>query len=362
MGLEFWRVGQLRPATIKEESAQLERAGWDGILMGDNQCLVGDCYVGLAVAATATSTLKLGVGVTNPVTRHPSLTAAAAANLQQISGGRMVLGMGRGDSSLAHIGLAPATPARFETYVRHVQAYLRGEGVPLEELDRNGHRTSSELRAAGVPEESRLRWLDPAAPKVPVDIAASGPAVIEIAARHGDRVTFGVGADHERLTWAMDTARTARAAAGLDPDMLSFGAFVNVVPHPDQAVALDLAAIGVATFSRFSIMHGKTSGPMSEANRAVLQSVSNSYDLRQHASGDASHRNAVSAEYITSFGVVGTPAQCADRLVRLSELGLDRVVILGAYPDASPESERHVQVSREVLAAEVFPSVREKLS
>lgn len=362
MGLEFWRVGQLRPATIDKESVQLEQAGWDGILMGDNQCLVGDCYVGLAIAATATSTLKLGVGVTNPVTRHPSLTAAAAANVQQISGGRMVLGMGRGDSSLAHIGLAPAAPARFESYVRHVQAYLRGEGVPVQELERDGSRPSSELGAAGVPEQSRLTWLDPAVPKVPVDIAATGPAVIAIAARHGDRVTFGVGADHQRLAWAMDTAREARVAAGLDPETLSFGAYVNVVPHPDEAVAMELAATGVATFSRFSIMHGKTSGPMSEANRAVLQDVSNTYDLRQHAAGNASHRNAVNADFITSFGIVGTPTQCVERLVGLREIGLDRVVVLGAYPDASPESEKRVQVSREVLAGDVFPAVRQRLS
>ena len=362
MGMEFWRVGQLRQATIAADSAELESAGWDGILSGDNQFLVGDCYASLAVAATATTRLQIGVGVTNPVTRHPSVTAAAAATLQQISGGRMVLGIGRGDNSLAHIGLAPAAPGRFEAYVRHVQTYLRGQAVPFEELEPDGHRSSADLPAAALPEESQLRWLDPAQPKVPVDVAASGPVVIGIAARHGDRVTFGVGAEADRLRWAIEMARSARLAVGLDPDTLGLGAYINVVPHPDVAVALNLAASAVTMFSRFSILHGKTAGPLSAASRAGLTSVSRSYDLRDHASGEAAHRSAVDADFITSFGVVGTPSECADRLVELSELGLDRVVILGAYPDGSPEAQRNVDISRQVLAEEVFPEVRERMS
>jgi 5,10-methylenetetrahydromethanopterin reductase len=309
------------------------------MLMGDNQCLVGDCFVGLALAARATSTIKLGIGVTNPVTRHPSVTAAAAG-LLELSDGRMVLGIGRGDSLLAHVGVAPSSLARIEGFVRNVQTYLRGAGVPLDDLDldRTGQRLAGELGAAGVPEDSRLVWLDRQRPKVPVDIAASGPAVISIAARHGDRVTFGVGADPARLAWAIDTARTARAEAGLDPDALQLGAYVNLVGHPDEEVALELAATGVVTFSRFSIMHGKTVGPVSDQAQEALQGVAQTYDLREHVNGDAKHRGAVDADYITTFGVVGTPEHCVQRLVELHELGLDRVVVLGAIAGSAPPS------------------------
>lgn len=362
MGLEFWRVGQTTPRAIGVDAPQLERDGWDGLLIADSQCVIGDSYVALAIAAQATSTIKLGVGVTNPVTRHPSVTASAAAGVQELSGGRVVLGIGRGDSSLAHIGLAPASPAVFENYVRTVQTYLGGGRVPFAQLDRAGRRPSTELAGAGIPEESRLRWLNPDLPRVPVDVAASGPAAIGVAARHGDRVTFGVGAGHDRLSWAIETARAARADAGLDPATLSMGAYVNVVAHPDEGVALELAATGVTMFSRFSIMHGKTSGPVTESARSALEKVSHSYDLREHGSGDARHRNSVDADYIASFGVVGTPAQCADRLARLSELGLDRVMILGGFASTSAQARADLQLSREVLAAEVFPAVREKLA
>ena len=76
MGLEFWRVGQTSPLTIATDAPLLESQGWDGMVIADSQCVVGDSYVGLAIAARETSTLKLGVGVTNPITRHPAVTAA----------------------------------------------------------------------------------------------------------------------------------------------------------------------------------------------------------------------------------------------------------------------------------------------
>ncbi len=360
-GLEFWRVGQTTPRAIAADAAQLERSGWDGMVIADSQCVIGDPYVALALAAQATSTIQIGVGVTNPVTRHPAVTAAAIAGIQELSHGRALLGIGRGDSSLAHIGLAPAAPEVFERYVTNVQTYLSGEGVAFEDLDRAGHRPSTELPGAGIPEQSRLLWLRPDVPKVPMDIAASGPRIIGIAARHADRITFGVGADHERLAWAIGTARKARAEAGLDPDSVGLGAYVNVVAHPDEEVALSLAATGVSMFSRFSILHGRTSGPVAAGTKLVLEKVSSSYDLREHGSGDARHRDSVDPGYITSFGIVGTPAQCADRLARLRDLGLDRVMILGGFAGATGQAQADLKTSREVLAAEVFPAVRGKL-
>ena len=79
----------------------------DGFAVVDSQNLSGDSYVALAMAARDTKKIKLGTGVTNPLTRHPAATASAIASIQLISDGRAVLGIGRGDSSLAHIGRAP---------------------------------------------------------------------------------------------------------------------------------------------------------------------------------------------------------------------------------------------------------------
>ena len=98
-----------------------------GCWSSNSQNLSGDPYVALAMAATATKRIGLGTGVTNNVTRLAAVTACSIASIQRLSGGRAVLGIGRGGSALAHLGRAPSRLAPFERYLRQLQAYLRGE-------------------------------------------------------------------------------------------------------------------------------------------------------------------------------------------------------------------------------------------
>src|SRR5579863_2271206 len=105
--MEFWRSSFVARTTSAEEAQQVEAAGWDGQTFMDSQCLSGDPWVLMGAWAVATKRLKLALGVTNTLTRHPAVTAAAAAMVQAISGGRASLGIGRGDSALAHLGYAP---------------------------------------------------------------------------------------------------------------------------------------------------------------------------------------------------------------------------------------------------------------
>src|SRR3954469_19884779 len=201
--VELWTMGAGVPRHSGAIAERAEARGWDGLLMVDSQNLVGDCFIGLALAAHATSRLKLGTGVTNPYTRHPAATASAIATVQAESDGRAVLGIGRGDSSLAHLGLAPAPVVMFERYVAMVQAYPRGEEVPLEDAASLANPSAvapvDALGLAGTPTSSRMHWLRPDQPKVIVDVAATGPRVIAVGARQADRVTFAVGADPERV-------------------------------------------------------------------------------------------------------------------------------------------------------------------
>ena len=108
---------------------RIEEEGFDGISFVDSQNLSGDVYVAMATAAVATETLELSTGVTNPVTRHPAVTASAIGSVQRVAGGRVQLGIGRGDSALAHIGRGPARVVDFERYLIAVQKYLKGEEV-----------------------------------------------------------------------------------------------------------------------------------------------------------------------------------------------------------------------------------------
>src|SRR5947208_2352240 len=114
MGVEVWTMGVGLPGLTTMQAERAEASGFDGLLLVDSQNLAGDPYVSLALAAKVTDRLKLGTGVTNPVTRHAAATASAIATVQGESGGRAQLGIGRGDSALAHLGRAPAKVDEFE--------------------------------------------------------------------------------------------------------------------------------------------------------------------------------------------------------------------------------------------------------
>jgi 5,10-methylenetetrahydromethanopterin reductase len=350
MAIEVWTTGAGVPGLAARHAAAAEAAGYDGLALVDSQNLAGDCYVGLALAARATTRLLLATGVTNPVTRHPAATAAAIAAIHAESGGRAVLGIGRGDSSLAHLGYAPAPVPVFEHALARIQGYLRGEEVPFEP-DAN----LATLGLADAPKASRLAWLRPDLPKVPVDVAATGPRMIEIGAKRAERVSFAVGADPARMRWAIDTARNARRRAGLDPAGVSLGAWVSVVVHDDPATAKALGEGGVALFARFSAMHGEPVGPASEADRALLRRVHDAYDMNRHARTGSRQAAILDGDFADRFAVLGPPAHCIARLRDLLALGLERLLIVGASLGAD---RAQAQACEARFVKEVLPELR----
>jgi 5,10-methylenetetrahydromethanopterin reductase len=218
-----------------------------------------------------------------------------------------------------------------------------------------GPASVDQLALAAAPRTSRLHWLRPGQPKVPVDVAATGPKVIALAAVLAERVTFAVGADPERLAWAVATARRARADAGLDQQGLSLGAYVNVVAHPDVAVGRTLAAGGLASFARFSVMHGTPTGPVTDDQRTVLREISQTYDMAGHFRAGSPQSAALTGEFFERFGIIGRPADCVDRLRHLADLGLDRLVIVG--PAAGADREEAARAGA-LLLEEVLPALR----
>jgi 5,10-methylenetetrahydromethanopterin reductase len=349
VGLEFWTSGAGIPVSNARQAQRAEEAGFDGLVFVDSQNLAGDCYVALALAAHATRRLRLGTGVTNPFTRHPAVTACAIATVQAESGGRAHLGIGRGDSALAHLGRAPEPVAVLERYLERLQGYLRGEALAFEP----GANLDA-LPLASRPEASRLEWLRPDQPKVPVDVVATGPRVLGVAARHAERVSLAVGADPARLRWAMDVAREARVRAGLG-EAIPFGAYLPVVVHDDPAVARRLGGGGLALFARFSVMHGRVLGPASEVERSGFERIAHAYDMTRHARPGSPQAEALGDDFAREFGIVGPAAHCIERLCALADLGIDRFVVVGPTPGAGPPE---LQAAAERFAAEVMPAVR----
>lgn len=340
--MELWTSTIASPTRSADFARRAEALGWDGILVVDSQNLSGDPYVCLALAATGSERLGLQVSVTNPVTRHAAVTACSALTVQRLSGGRMVIGIGRGDSALAHLGHAPARLGWFESYLRNLQAYLRGEEVPFEEtgIPDAAAPPAGKLGLAHAPDSSAIRWLGDT-PKVPVEVAATGPKVIAIAARHADRILFALGADPKRIAWGIETARRAAEEAGRDPGTLAYGAYVNVVCHDDLEVARELGRAGTGLFARFSAMYGEVSGPADEEQTRVLHAVHDRYDMEAHGREGGQQTTALTDEFMDGYAILGSPAHCRARLEELAALGLDKLAVAGPnFAARAPEAQQ----------------------
>ncbi|MCH2187686.1 LLM class flavin-dependent oxidoreductase [Myxococcota bacterium] len=297
--------------------AQLvEGLGLQSLVFADTQCLTPEVWGQLMLAASVTERIELGTGVTNPVSRDPAVTASAALGLQVASGGRVVLGIGRGDSSMAKIGKRPASPEQFERYVDRLRDYL--DGTPVL---REGH-------------PSRIEWLEGLdVPRVPIEVAATGPRVIDIAARRADRVCFAVGADPGRLEACMERARQSAIRADRDPQNLRFGAYLNCVIHPDRAVAREAIRGGLSVFAHFSGFHGMEIESLPEGARAAAKHLRENYDMAYHGAAAGAHAQALEADFIHRFGIADSADEAMRRFQQIAEAGIDFVRIVPGSRD-----------------------------
>ncbi|WP_455834210.1 LLM class flavin-dependent oxidoreductase [Pseudarthrobacter siccitolerans] len=342
------------PRAIVERARTLERDGWSGAVFPDSQVISPEAFAILSWCASVTTHLKVGTGTSNPATRHPSVIASAAAAIQVLSSGRFTLSIGRGDSSLAYLGVPPVPMKFFETGLATIQSYLRGEPVSmpiaakfLGELDRG----VAELSVASIPETSTMSWMPDDYVKPELEATASGPKSIAIAARYVDRISFALGADTERLKWGIRTAREEAERSGRDPETLSFGAYVPCYPHEDAEVARDLARGMVASMSRFSAMHKKASGPMTERDRANVERVAATYNMKAHGASSSDQAQGLDPEFIDNFALVGPAQGCIDRVGEIEKLGIDRLVLwTGGMQGRAGESYR-------VTVDELLPAV-----
>ncbi|MCB1624332.1 MAG: LLM class flavin-dependent oxidoreductase [Pseudomonadales bacterium] len=336
-------VMEASPGFTARLARDIEALGFDVLLCPDTQNLSPDPFGQLALATQTTQRLMLGTGVTNPVTRDVAVTASAFATLQAEAGGRIICGIGRGDSSAAHIGIRNGTTEQLRTYVERLRAYQLGETI-----DRNG--TSS-----------KLRWLDSVtvAP-VPIDIACTGPKTIAMAVDVADRISFAVGSAPERIEWAMNTALARLAEIGRARDSLSIGAYVNLVCDSSETRAIDLGRMISGMVAHFAGMKGAPLDHLPPKLKDLAAHMQSNYDMEHHAQDQGSHLAVVPDEFVDWFSICGPPEKCRRRLQTLVDLGLDHVYQLGGSAVAHPHGARQAAMVEQarLFATDVMPYFR----
>jgi 5,10-methylenetetrahydromethanopterin reductase len=122
-------------------------------------------------------------------------------------------------------------------------------------------------------------------------------------------------------------------------------------------VARSLNAVGVATLSRFSVMHGRPTTAVNDATKAELERLAASYDMNHHGDGTAGHRSVLSQGFADAFGISGTPDQCIERVKELQGLGLDRIKVVPALSQEAADLE-DVALSWATMQNDVIPALR----
>jgi 5,10-methylenetetrahydromethanopterin reductase len=166
-----------------------------------------------------------------------------------------------------------------------------------------------------------------------------------------------VGAEPERIAWAVGAAREARRAEGLDPEALDrealdIGTFV-VVGAGTYEKALDELVRGNASISAH--FQRDVTWWLTDSDAIVVEDVTSRYDNYHHGLEHAAQAEVIPADFLSRFRVIGSLDECTERLCRLVELGLSHLVIVGGSRDIDATVRER---SDHLVAREVLPAVQ----
>lgn len=295
-----------------------DRLGFRNLGVGDCPSLYHDVYVKGTLAAQQTRNIRIGPYVTNPVTRHPSVTAGAAATLDEVSGGRAFLGVGGGDSALYNIGLKGAGVSQIEEYVRTVRDLYQKH-----EVDFQGRNV-------------RLAWTKR---PVPVYMAASGPKGLRAAGRCADGVIVGTGVLPEVVADVLAQIDAGAKESGRRVEDLDIWWLLMGGLDQDANRALDDVKHSLTTYAnlafRFSIEGKHLPAQYHDAVRRIHQE----YKAKDHVTGGSQKEHSRLADetgltqYLASrFSLAGTPHQVLDQIARANRAGARQLWITLRFP------------------------------
>jgi 5,10-methylenetetrahydromethanopterin reductase len=282
----------------------LEEEGVARIWLIDSQLAMKDVYAGLALAALHTSKVRLGTGVTNPLTRHPTVTASSIAAISELSAGRAILGLGAGDSAVYGLGWKPARLKEVEASIAFFRAVLRGEKGEW---------------------EGRTYELPHLAAPVPIYLAVSQRRMCGLAGRLADGAIVMGPADPNHVRDQVSWIEAGMEEGGRARGDVDISLVVTLSAQADRAQALDDVRSWASTEARL-IADFVDFPPSLERFAAEIRRAKETYDYSAHLSTHAAHQSSVSDELTRTLAVAGTPDDCAQRLAALLETGIDNCI------------------------------------
>ncbi len=302
-------VSHREPLTRAAEIVcRAEEAGFDCFYFIDSQLIVKDVFVTLTLCAQKTKRILLGTGVTNPVTRDLTVLASAFSALQEVSSGRAVIGMGSGGSATESIGYKPATVREIEGSIRVLRGLLGQEVVQYRGKE--------------------VRLLTSQGP-IPIFISASQPKMLSLAGKLADGViVMGSSIPHlveEQISFVLAGLKES----GRERKDLIIDLWQTIAVSDDRKTALNDVKPWVASQSKW--WWSRASEMPTEISAAVredeIKQATLSYDIYEHLSRNAGHKDLVSDELANGMAIAGDASYCFDKLNALTNLGVDQITL-----------------------------------
>jgi probable F420-dependent oxidoreductase len=290
-----------------------EENGFSHAWMWDSHVLWQDVYPIFPLMAAETERIHLGTCVTNPVTRDLTVTASAMATLNEISGGRMEMGIGRGDSAQRVLGRGPVTVAHLEQACRMIRDLAEGRPVDLDGT------------------EVQLKWSE--GHRLPVWVAAYGPKALHCAGRVADGVILQL-ADPFIIEWALRYLREGAEQAGRNPSDIKVMAAAPAYLSEDLEHARDQVRWFPALVSNHvvDLVHRYHEGELPDELTDYI-AARHGYDYAHHGRTGSENAEFVTDQVVDRFCVIGGPEQVKARLRELQDLGVDQFNIYTMVDD-----------------------------
>ncbi|MBP1465392.1 TIGR03842 family LLM class F420-dependent oxidoreductase [Candidatus Chloroploca sp. M-50] len=295
---------------------QAEEAGFRYAWVFDSHVLWQDPYPLLTLMAHNTQHMRLGTCVTNPAVRDLTVTASSLATLNLISGGRMDLGIGRGDSSRRVLGKKPTTLADLEVAALKIRALATGRPVTHEEQTVQLPWACQDTCGPTCEERCHPE------PSLPIWIAAYGPKALHLTGRIADGVILQF-ADPALIKWCLGFLHEGARAAGRDPAAIKVMAAAPVWVADDLAYARNQVRWFPALVSNHVVdLLARYDQTMLPPELTQYVSARAGYDYQKHAEVGSSNAEFVTDDVVDRFCIVGPVEEHRRRLHELAALGV----------------------------------------
>jgi 5,10-methylenetetrahydromethanopterin reductase len=309
-----------------------EQLGFDFAWIAD-QTFYRDPYVILTLLAEATDRIKLGLGVTNPFTRHPAMAGRAIATIAELAPGRVAFGVGAGNVKelLRPLGLNQAHVAdRCREMVELVRQELSGQSVRYvgERYQMDGAALEFDAGAG-----------------VPLYLAARGRLMLETAGEVGDGVLIGALCSTAGINYALEHLRAGAAKSGRNGVKLDIGSWVTCYLTDDREAAIAGIAPQIAHIIGGAPDHVLQAVGLPSENWREIKSVYHEQGIPQAAA-------RVTPAEIDAFAIVGDGGYCVERIRLLEDAGVTQFIFL--LPKDLGVDQQAVHLER--FADEVLPA------